>query len=368
MEAFVLVAKGVSVEIVLLALTGVACIWLALLNGMNDLSGMAATLMATRALQPRGAQLVAIGGVWLGILTGVAAVAQTVALGLIDLKQGGFEHAPALAVWFGGVVATVIWGTLARHLGIPTSATHAFVGSLCGATLAGTLRPELIHWGFREFAHNPGQLHGITKVLAGLVLSPIVGGALGYSIFKIISASLRRASRKANTRIRGLECLAVLLQAFSYGTNDAQKITGVLVGALTASGFVQHAPSAPFVVPLWIQILTAVSISVGAVIGSAKIIRTMGRGLFHVLPAEAFSGQLAAAVSVYGASLTGAPVSSTQVTSSALVGVGGAWRPRHVRWHKVREILMTWVFTFPCSAIIGGMITFLIKLLPGISG
>jgi len=350
-------------EYLLLILIGIACVWLALLNGMNDLSGMIATLIATRTLPVRAAQVVAIAGIWMGITVGVAAVSHTVATGLIDLQRGGFEHSPALTIWFGGTAGAVVWGTLARHLGLPTSATHAFVGSLCGATIVGTLRSDLVLWGFSEFARNPSELHGVMKVVAGLMLSPIVGSGLGYFMFKILALSLRRASQAVNAKLRAFECLAVFLQAFSYGTNDAQKTMGVLAGALIASGLMRSGPSISFIVPLWVKLLTAASVSVGAIIGSSKIVRTMGRGLLHVHPAEAFSGQLAAAVSVYGASLAGAPVSSTQVTSSALIGVGGAWRPRHVRWHKVREIMAAWIFTFPGAAAVGSVVTLLMKLL-----
>ena len=356
-------------EYALLSLIVLACVYMAMLNGMNDLSGMVATLIATRAAPVRAAQLIAVLGLWLGILVGVAAVSRTVATGLISEDFNHTHGALALTIWLGAIAGTVAWGTLARQLGIPTSATHAFVGSLCGAVLAATAQPGLVHWGWEEFVRNPTDLHGVMKVVAGLILSPVVGGSLGYLIFRVGAIVLARASRGTAARLRGLECLAVFTQAFSYGTNDAQKVMGVLVGALIAAHFVVYRStdhSMVFAVPLWVKLLTAVAATVGAFIGSGRIIRTMGHGLFHVHPLEALAGQLASAASVYGASLTGAPVSSTQVISSALVGVGGAWRPRHVRWHKVRDILMTWVFTPPCAGLIGAAVTFVIALVPGV--
>jgi len=340
----------------LLALVVVACVAFALLNGMNDLSGIIATLIATRALPARKAQLLGALGVTFGVVFGAAKVAETVATHLVHLDRGGFTGAPALAVWLGGISGAVVWGLAARKLGVPTSATHAFVGSLCGATMLASRQAGLINWG----------LDGVAKVGLGLVCSPLVGGALGFLLFRGLAALLRRATPRVEWILKRGECLAVFAQAYSYGLNDAQKVMGVLMGALMATPGVSGLdPHAKFGVLLWVKLLAAGAVIVGTMIGSSKIIRTMGRGLFHVKPAEALSGQIAAAVSVFGASLTGAPVSSTQVTSSALVGVGGAWRPRHVRWKKVREILVTWVLTFPLAAGIGAVVTWMIRLLPG---
>ncbi|MHB2021556.1 MAG: inorganic phosphate transporter [Candidatus Xenobia bacterium] len=346
---------------VLFGFIAVGCMFFAVINGMNDLSGVVASLIATRATRLGMAQLLALGGVWLGIIMGSDAVARTVAVGLVTLQPAHLGTITCLVVWLGAVAGSVVWVYTARLLGLPTSATHTFVGALCGATIAGTLQPGLCQWGVRELLHSH-QVTGVLKVFAGLLLSPVIGFILGFAIYRLLALTLSRAGSQVNARLRRMELLTVFTQSFTYCLNDAHTVMGVLTGASISAGMVLE-PGHGFVIPLPVKLLVAFGLTLGARVGSLNILRVMGRGLFHMRPAEAFAGQLAAAASVLGASTVGAPVSSTQVTSSALIGVGGAWRPRHVRWQKVREILMSWFVTFPAAALVAATFTVLLRLL-----
>lgn len=315
-------------------------------NGMNDISAVIAPLIATRAMTVRSAHLVALCGIVLGILFAHAAVAQTVAFGLVDL--GPADPARTMDAWIGAIGGALAWGVLARRFGIPTSATHAFIGALCGATLAATRQPALVHWGFDALAD--ARIEGVMKVAAGLVLSPLVGSLLGFVLFHTLIATLKSATAPVHDVIKNTQRAVLLWQTFCYGSNDAQTVMGAVTAATLLS------PHDGFQIPLWIKIVNLAALSTGVLLGSANILRTMGGGLIQLTTAEAACGQIGEAASVLGAAWLGAPVSSTQVLSSALVGAGGANRPRHVRWKRVREIVLTWLLTAPCAALLGALI------------
>lgn len=339
-----------SVDLLVLVVLG----WMAFaaVNGMNDLSALSATLVSTRALSGRNAALLAAAGLWLGVMFGVDVVSRTVAVDLVSLHPP-MTAVSMLSVWLGAVLGAQSWGWLARRAGIPTSATHAYVGALCGATLIATGNPDLVNWGLHDLVATH-RFRGVMKVFASLIFSPLLGGGLGYALHRIFSSTLRRSGG-----VRVLECMTVFVQCGTYGLNDVHGLMGLVVGALMAAGAWRD----PGTVPLWVKLAAGVAMSLGAAAGSLRISRMMARGVISVQPVEALSAQLAATSAVLLAGMAAAPVSSTQVTSSALVGVGGAWRPRHVRWGKVREIVLTWVVTFPCALAVGAVLTAVVRVL-----
>lgn len=319
-----------------------------LLNGMNDISGVIGSLCASRAMSVRQAQILALMGIWLGIILGSDAVAKTVALGLATITD--CPPRVALAIWLGALAGSIVWVSIARRFSIPTSSTHTFIGALCGATLASTAQWGRVNWGAQTLLQNH-QAVGVMKVFMGLILSPLLGGAVGYVIFRLLAYTLRKATRRVNSALRRCEIAVVATQSITYGLNDAHTVMGILAGA-SLSLF----PSdGSFAVSPPVKLIIGLALSVGALLGSQGIMRTMGRGLYIVRPAEAFSGQSGAAFAVFMAAQVGAPVSSSQVISTALVGAGGAWRPHHVRWRRVIDIMLTWVITFPCAAVIGAL-------------
>ena len=339
---------------ILLSLVFVCGTGFTLVNGMNDVSGSIGSLCSSRAANVRQARLLAIFGMWIGILLSSDLVSRTVALELANLT--GTPPQAALGIWLSALLGSIAWVALARRMGIPTSSTHTFIGSLCGATLFATADWQKVNWGWQSLCQGH-RAEGVMKVFLGLICSPLIGGGLGYFLFRLLSRCLRRATIEVNQAIRRCELGTVLVQSITYGMNDAHTAMGILAGA--SLSLYPHEGS--FAVSLPIKLTIGLALSLGALLGSHNIMRTMGRGLFLVRPAEALAGQAGAALSVLAAAQMGAPVSSSQVTSSALVGAGGAWRPQHVRWRRVRDILLTWVITFPCAATIGAMANAMVR-------
>ena len=347
-----------------------ALIWLfsggfALMNGMNDISGLIGTLCSSRALTIFRAQWLAITGIWLGALLGPDAVAKTVANGIVSLSS--YPERIELSIWLSAVAGALGWSYIARRLSIPSSATHSFIGAMCGATLLGTMSLQDINWGVDDLVQRH-QAAGVMKVFLGLIASPLLGGTLGFGVFRFLAFALRRTSARIYTRIRDSEVAAVLIQSVTYGMNDAHSVMGLLMGACLAARVLELPAGAPFVVTLPVKVTVGMCLSIGTILGSIGIMRMVARGLYIVRPPEALAAQTAAAIAVLLAAQVGAPVSSSQVTSSALVGVGGAWRPRHVRWRKVSQIAMTWVVTFPCALGFGALVCATILLVGRVLG
>lgn len=316
------------------------------LNGMNDVSGLLGTVCSSRALKLFQAQCLAILGIWLGIWFGTDAVSRTVCLGLVQLAT--YPESLAVGIWLSALGGALCWGMLARHYSIPSSATHSFIGAICGATLLGTLNFSAVNW-----------TTGVSKVFLGLIMSPLLGGTLGYLAFRLLVLCLRQASAQVFRHLRRGERVAVFFQSICYGLNDAHGLMGLLMGA-ALSAHIASVDPAHFQVNWPIKVLVGVSISSGALLGSSGMLRALARGIYLVRPPEALAAQSAAAMAVFSAAALGLPVSSSQVNSSALIGVGGAWRPRHVRWRKVWSIGMTWVITFPASFCLGALVCALV--------
>jgi PiT family inorganic phosphate transporter len=318
----------------------VAAAAFALINGMNDLSAISGTSIATRAAHFWQTRLLAILGVCGGLLLASDAVARTVARDLFEPE--GVARSVASAVWATSMLGAIAWGWLARSLGIPTSATHAFVGSLIGGTLVLTRRNDVLNWGLEQLfdAHRVG---GILKVVGGLLVSPAVGLVLGWMLCHgaPLLARVARSGKGRAPLVRWLEWPALLAQAWFYGANDAHLVVGILMGA----GVI----SAPHLL-----VLAAIVVGIGH--GSASILRNTGRRVCRLRPVQALAAQVGAATGVGLAALVGAPASSTQVTVSALVGVGGAWRAAHIRWREVREVLLAWLVTIPAAALVGAAV------------
>jgi len=315
---------------------------------MSDMSGVIGSLCASRALCAKRARLLAIFGITVGLWAGSDAVSRTLAVDLVRLE--GWPSGAAVLIWLSALAGCLTWVSLARRWGIPTSSTHALVGALSGATLMGTGDWGRVNWGVQAFLVDH-QLGGILKVFLALVVSPLLGSALGFMIFRLLARCLRQATARINEALRRLEVAMVLLQSVSYGCNDAHTVLGVFAGVGICLGPLQRT----WLVNWPARMTVSLGLAAGVMLGSTAIMRTMGRGLYLVRPAEALAGQAAAALAVFGAAGLGAPVSSSQITSSALIGAGGAWRPHHVRWRRVRDVLLTWVVTFPSAAVLGGL-------------
>jgi PiT family inorganic phosphate transporter len=311
-------------------------------NGFHDASNMVATIVASRALTPGQAILMISLFSFLGPLLGGTAVADTIG-GFVRLDD--VDRATALALILSGLGGAVLWNLLTWRWALPSSSSHALVGSLCGAVVVG-VGVDHVFWGFDDLA--AGQLEGVAKIVVALLLSPFLGFAVGFALQRLMARLLARATPRANRPLRRAQWVTAAALAFAHGTNDAQKGMGILTLALVTGGLLPG-----FTVPLYVVLLCACSITLGTLTGGWRIVRTLGFGIYRIRALQGFDSQLASAGIVMGAGLLGGPVSTTHVVSSSIMGIGAAERPRSVRWGKAREIATTWIVTLPGAAVLG---------------
>jgi PiT family inorganic phosphate transporter len=310
-------------------------------NGFHDAANIVATVIASRAMTP--AQAVIIVGVFefLGPLLGGTAVANTIGK---FVALDGVAPILSLSILLCGLIGAIVWNLGTWYFGIPSSSSHALVGGLAGAVVVAVGGDHVV-WGFAELAD--GHLTGIVKVLAALVLSPLIGFWVGYLVHRLLTALLVAANPAANSRLRGLQYLTAAGLAFSHGANDAQKSMGILTLVLLLGGFIPT-----FEVPFWVMLACATAITLGIMSGGWRIVRTLGFAIYRVRPIHALGSQLTSAAVIMAASLGGAPVSTTHVVATSIMGIGASERPRAVRWAKAKDIAMTWLITIPGAAIV----------------
>ena len=310
-------------------------------NGFHDAANIVATVIASRAMTP--VQAVVIVGVFefLGPLLGGTAVANTIGK---FIALDGVAPLLSLSILLCGLLGAITWNLGTWYFGIPSSSSHALVGGLIGAVVVAVGADHVV-WGFAEL--GSGHLTGIVKVLAALVLSPILGFWVGYTVHRLLTALLLAANPAANARLRGLQFVTAAGLAFSHGANDAQKSMGILTLVLLLGGFI---PS--FEVPFWVMLACASAITLGILSGGWRIVRTLGFAIYRVRPIHALGSQLTSAAVILAASAGGAPVSTTHVVATSIMGIGASERPRAVRWAKAKDIAMTWLITIPGAALV----------------
>ena len=310
-------------------------------NGFHDAANIVATMIASRAMAP--AQAVLLVGVFefLGPLLGGTAVANTIG------KFVQLDAVPvpvALSVLLCGLLGAITWNLVTWWKGIPSSSSHALVGGLIGAVVLATGVDHVV-WGFSALVHG-GHVTGVTKVLLALLLSPLLGFWVAFAIHRVIKRLLAGARPRVARDLRHAQFLAAAGLAFSHGANDAQKSMGILTLVLLLGGFIPH-----FEVPLWVMFGCATAIVLGILSGGWRIVRTLGFAIYKVRPLHALDSQLTSAAVIFGASVFGAPVSTTHVVATSIMGIGYAERPKAVRWSKAGEIATTWVVTIPAGAL-----------------
>jgi len=310
----------------------------ALTNGFHDAANSIATLVATRGALPR--QAVVLAGVFnmLGALLVGTAVADTIA-GIVTVSG-----AEAVAVIGSGALGAVLWNLLTWWQGLPSSSAHALVGGLVGSALVeGGI--GAVRWGGLDGL----QTVGVFGVLIALAVSPLIGFAFGFVLIRLSRLVLRRATRRVQRPILGAGWVTAAGLSFSHGANDGQKSMGVIAALLLAAGDVQTLQ-----VPLWAKVGCGAAITLGTSLGGWRIVRTVGRGIVHLAPIDGFASQTGSTAVILPASYLGAPVSTTHVVVSSVVGVGaGRRRWRHVRWTVVRSIAVAWLLTLPGAAVLG---------------
>jgi len=323
-------------------------------NGFHDAANIVATVIASRAMTP--AQAVIIVGVFefLGPLLGGTAVANTIGK---FVALDGVAPLLSLSILLCGLLGAIVWNLGTWYFGIPSSSSHALVGGLIGAVVV-SVGSDHVAWGFAELA--AGHLTGIVKVLAALLLSPLIGFWAGFIVHRLLTTALLAANPAANSRLRAAQFVTAAGLAFSHGANDAQKSMGILTLVLLLGGFI---PS--FEVPFWVMLACASSITLGIMSGGWRIVRTLGFAIYRVRPIHALGSQLTSAAVILAASLGGAPVSTTHVVATSIMGIGASERPRAVRWSKAKDIALTWLITIPGAAVVAIQAYALVNLLLG---
>lgn len=310
----------------------------ALTNGFLDAAQAIATLVSTRGATPGTAIILAALGNLLGALLIGTAVAGTIA----GIATVGRTHEVAVAG--SAALAATLWNLLMWSRALPSSSGHALVGALAGAAFAAG-GATAVRWGGLSGIHP----HGVAGTLIALAVSPLLGLGLGAASVAASRAALRRARARVSGPVRGGQWGMSTALSLSHGANDGQKSMGIVAALLLATGHLKT-----FTVPLWVKCACAGALLLGTSLGGWRVIRTVGRGVYHLTPLDAFSSQTASTAVILTASLSGAPVSTTHVVSSSIVGVGaGRRRFRHVRWTVVRSMGFAWVVTLPASAALG---------------
>jgi PiT family inorganic phosphate transporter len=310
------------------------------LNGVHDSSNVVATMISSRALPPRLALGMTALAEFIGPFIFGVAVAETIG-SIVD------ANTISLQVLVAALVSAILWNLLTWYLGFPSSSSHALVGGIVGAVL--------ISAGWQAI-----NLDEFKKILITLFTSPFIGFIFGFILLRIIILICWNSSPRVNWVFKRGQIFTALALALSHGTNDAQKTMGLISLALVISGY-----SSTLVVPNWVIFICASMIALGTAMGGWRLIRTLGGKFYKIRPLDGFSSQLASATVILGASFFGGPVSTTQVVSSSIMGVGAAERVNKVRWGVAQEIAMAWLMTIPSTALIAAGLYWLIsKLIP----
>ena len=333
-------------------------------NGFHDAANAIATTVSTKALTPRAALTLAAVMNVVGALFSTK-IASTVGSGIIAPPIG----TEGLVVVFSAVVGAIVWNLLTWYYGLPSSSSHALIGGLVGA-----IAWNLLTWYYGLPSSSSHALIGglvgaalaashhvkwagvLDKVVIPMVLSPLVGFGLAYLAMVGVLWAFRRANpHKANRSFRHAQIGSAALMAFGHGTQDAQKTMGVITLALVTSGSIDS-----FRVPLWVILASAGAIAAGTYAGGWRIMRTLGRRIIQLTPANGVTAQtVASSVMLTTAYVYAVPVSTTHVITSSVMGVGATRRLSAVRWGVARSIGAAWVLTIPAAAVVAAAVQLL---------
>ncbi len=308
------------------------------INGMRDSSNIVATMISSRTFRPQTALGITAVAEFVGPLLFGVTVAKTIGDDIVASQALSLQ---ALAV---GLVGAIAWNLVTWFLGIPSSSSHALIGGLVGAALISSGMGAI-------------KFSGFQKVLAALFISPMVGFFVGYLVLKMIYYLSQNASPRINDFFKRSQLFTAVALAFSHGTNDAQKTIGIITLSLVIGGEL-----ADFSVPFWVIILSAATMAIGTSLGGWRLIRTLGGKFYKIRPVHSFATQLTSGLVILSASAIGLPVSTSQVVSSAIIGIGASERFGKVRWGVAGDILTAWLITIPASGLLSaGMYWLLIR-------
>jgi PiT family inorganic phosphate transporter len=314
------------------------------INGFHDTANAVATVVSTNVLPGRTAVLMAAAFNFIGAFTGVG-VAKTIGGDIADPKT------ITQTVVAAALTGAIFWNLFTWYFGIPSSSSHALIGGIVGAV-----------WCHRVFAESGpvgeslwGLLSskGVVVTLKALVLSPLFGFLGGFTLMVLLVWVTRQwRPYTVGRTFRTLQLFSAGFMAFSHGSNDAQKSMGVITMALAAYAAAQGSPVADFSVPVWVIIACATAMALGTASGGWRIMKTMGHKIIKLKPINGFAAETSASIVILTASYLKAPVSTTHVISSCIMGVGASKRISAVRWGVAKNMLIAWVMTIPISAAV----------------
>jgi inorganic phosphate transporter, PiT family len=325
-----------DIQLVVVVTVVVVALAFDFLNGFHDAANSIATIVSTRVLTPRAAVLLAAVCNFSAAFFVTTKVADTIGRDIVHV-----EFLDPYMVMF-GLLGAIIWDLLTWLVGLPTSSSHALIGSFAGAAVAKAgwiaLKPE-----------------GILKVVPYIVISPLIGFVLGRIMIVLINWIFRDSSpRRVDLIFRRGQLVSASIFSFSHGMNDAQKTMGIILALLISTNYYQSGPKgAGTQMPLWVILACNSAIGLGTYFGGWRIVKTLGMRLTKLHPVQGFCAETGGGATIVFLSLLGIPLSTTHTITGAIVGAGSVHRWSAVRWGIARNIVWAWVLTIPCSAIFG---------------
>ncbi len=306
-------------------------------NGWHDAASSIATVVSTRVLRPLYAVVWAAFWNFIAPITFGTAVAATMGKGLVHLEMVNQQ------VLLAGLLGAIIWNYATIRLGLPCSSSHALMGGYGGAAIAAA--------GFRAII-----THGWLKPIIFIFVAPVIGLLAGIAVTVVTSWVVRRmAPRRVDKWFRRLQLVSAAAFSFAHGTNDAQKSMGIITAALVTTGVLPN-----YKVPDWVIICCALAMAGGTMAGGWRVVKTMGQRITKLNPFGGFAAETSAAITLIGTAMAGIPVSSTQVITGAISGVGASKRMSAVRWGVTRHIMWAWILTIPGAGLMGAAFYYLV--------
>lgn len=309
-------------------------------NGWNDSANAIATVVGTRVLSPLSAVAMAAALNLAGAMVGTR-VANTMAK-MIDISQPDLTQENVLILIIAGLLSAAVWAAAMTLLGMPISGSHSLIGGVVGAAVAASGVDILVG-------------ANVAKTLIAMLVAPVLGFLVAYLFYVgLIWATRWWRPSTMNVTFGRLQILSASWMAFTHGTNDAQKVMGIITLALIAGGFQKTSQGSDFEVLLWVKISCAVAISLGTAVGGWKVIKTLGHHLTKLGPPEGFAAETSASLVLSLAAFLGIPTSTTHTITGSILGLGATRGISSVRWGLGEKIVLAWIFTLPSTAALGG--------------
>jgi inorganic phosphate transporter, PiT family len=319
-------------------------------NGFHDAANSIATVVATRVLSPGVAVMWAAFFNFIAVVVFGTAVAKTVGGDMVDITA--IPANDRLYVLLAGVIGAIIWNLITWWVGLPTSSSHALVGAYAGAAISSFIW----HFGITN-VETVLKAEGWIKTLAFIVLSPLIGMVLGFTLMVSVYWIFHRVSINRVDRVfRVGQLFSAAAYSLGHGGNDAQKTMGIITIVLVAGGFLEMAPGGKLPdIPLWVEVLACGAIALGTLSGGWRIVKTMGTKIVKLQPVGGFCAEAAGSITLFTATFFGIPVSTTHTITGSIVGVGSAKRFSAVKWGVASRIVWAWILTIPGAGVIAGV-------------